>query len=93
MQSIEDYERTEETLALLKILALGRKQVAIVTEAPRSKPLLALQKGLCAVRLQAPASACIATGLGNLKFIRMRVDLHCLYVMTKCIASPSLQQA
>ena len=63
----------------LRAFQLGRKKVAIVTEAPPKLWLSALQRG-DALRLQAPALACTATGLfGNLKFIPLRADLRCLY--------------
>jgi prevent-host-death family protein len=45
LQDVASYEQTQETLALLKILALGNQQVAL----GRVKPLTEIAKKICAV--------------------------------------------
>ena len=44
LQSVAEYERTQETLALLKILALGRKEVSEGKFAPASESLQQLRR-------------------------------------------------
>jgi prevent-host-death family protein len=45
IQDVASYEQTQETLALLKILALGNQQIA----AGRVKPLADAVDGICAL--------------------------------------------
>lgn len=44
LQDVASYERTQETLALLKILALGQKQVAEGRVSPAGEALAAVRR-------------------------------------------------
>ena len=46
VQDIEDFERTQETLALLKILSLGRKQIEEGRVRPSAEVTSALRENL-----------------------------------------------
>ena len=46
LQDIQSYERMQETLALLKILALGRRQIEDGRVVPAADALRALRDGL-----------------------------------------------
>jgi len=46
VQDIEEFERTQETLALLKILSLGRKQIEEGRVRPSAEVTSALRENL-----------------------------------------------
>ena len=45
IQSIADYEQTQETLALLKILALGKREVELGKVRPASEVIAEIRRG------------------------------------------------